>query len=370
MSTNKKILAKLPVAFHNAWALSFGDGIEQSAPAPSAIVYDEPHRQLRRFHRDSPATGNPVLLVPPLAVTTSCYDLRPDQSLVRFLIAKGKQPYVIDYGEITYADRHLGFEEWTDDIVPTAIRTLSSAHGGAPVDVIGWSFGGTISVLTAAAHPDLPIASVTAVGTPFDQRKNPGMTVSRALAPITGGREVTMPVKLLGGIPKQFVKAGFRAQAFQRELKRPMFIARNLGNTEALARMETVDNFISDMLSYPGRFYRQAYRQLILRNEMAKGKVNLRPDLAIDLGNLTCRVLLLGSRRDLLAPSASVEAGVGVLTGAAEATFVQVPGSHLGMIAGPEARETTWREIERFLTDAQTPGSAERHTAARRLSPV
>ncbi|MBJ8347575.1 alpha/beta fold hydrolase [Antrihabitans sp. YC2-6] len=342
-------MADLPVALRNAWALSFGDGIEQRVPTPSTTIYDEPHRHLSRYDRSTPATGNPVLLVPPLAVTISCYDLRPGQSLAEYLLDIGKQAYVIDYGEIGYEDRNLGFEEWTHDIIPAAVRRVSAEHGGAPVDLIGWSFGGTISILTAAAHADLPIASVTAIGTPFDQRKNPGVALPRAIARYTGGREVTEPTKWFGGIPKQAVRAGFRVQAFSREITRPVFIARNLANTEALARMESIDRFIGEMPGYPGRLYRQSYRQFIQRNELAKGTVNLRRNCVIELSKLTCRVLLIGSRSDILAPAAAVAAGVDVLTGAVEARYEEVGGSHLGMVAGPEARTATWPLIEDFL---------------------
>ncbi|MCE5291643.1 MAG: alpha/beta fold hydrolase [Nocardiaceae bacterium] len=345
-------MAEVSIALRNLWALSFGDGVEPREPTPSTTVYNEPHRHLRRYQSEVPATGKPVLMVPPLAVTIACYDLRPGQSLIRFLLDAGRPVYVIDYGEITYADRHLGFEEWTEDIVPAALRRVSEAHGGETVDVIGWSFGGTISVLTAASHPELPISSVTAVGTPFDQRRNPGSTVPRAIGQVTGGREVVVPTRLLGGIPKYLVRAGFRAQAFDRELKKPLFIARNLTDTEALARMQSVDRFMAEMPGYPGRFYRQVWRSLMVRNEMWEGTVRLAPDTTIELSNLRCPVLLLGSRRDVLAPAGSVAAGVEVLTGAASARFVEVPGSHLGMIAGPQARETSWAAITEFHAEA------------------
>src|SRR5690606_22133001 len=210
------LVGDLPRAARNIWSLSFGDGIEPYAPAPSTVVYDEPPAQ------------RPVLLVPPLAVTPACFDLRDGQSFVRFLLETGRQPYVIDYGQMTYADRDLGLEEWTHDIVPTAIRRVSEEHGGTGVDVVGWSLGGILAVLAGAGHADLPLASITAIARPSDQRQTVTVAPLRMLGAVTGGREVDLATWVFGGIPGYIVRTGFRVQAFQRELTRPLFVARNI----------------------------------------------------------------------------------------------------------------------------------------------
>ncbi len=148
------------LAARNAWALTFGSGIEAPDPTPTTVLWDQPHRQLRRFERadaHAPHDDSAVLLVPPLAAPATCFDLRPDQSLARFLLEIGRRPYVVDYGEITFADRRMGFEDWTDDILPEAVLRTSADRDGGPVDLVGWSLGGTLSLLTAAAHPELPI---------------------------------------------------------------------------------------------------------------------------------------------------------------------------------------------------------------------
>ncbi|MBL1074459.1 alpha/beta hydrolase [Nocardia sp. 2] len=344
------LMTSLPPALRNGWALTFGNGIETPTRTPSTTLYDLPHRQLRRFDRDTPATGNPVLLVPPLAVDASCYDLRPGQSLAQFLVDSGRQPYVIDYGRITAEDHDLGLEEWIDDIVPTAVAHISELHDGANVDVIGWSLGGIISLLTAADHADLPFGSVTTLGSPLDFSRNLPLQPVRMFAKLTGGREITYATHLFKGIPGFFVQAGFRGMSLPRELTRPLFIARNAGDTEALARMEAIDRFIAAMPGYPGRLYRQTYRNLIVGNQLATGQVTLTPHRTIDLTKLTCRVLLLASGGDTLAPAATIAPGRRILSGAAEVEFHDVPGlNHLALVAGPQARTTTWPLIDEFL---------------------
>lgn len=335
----------------NAWGLTLGPllgrGVEPRGATPTEVVHDEPHRTLRRYV--GPATsGRPVLLVPPLAVSTDCYDLRPGQSLAAHL-ADQRPAYVIDYGPITFADRGMGFEDWITDILPTAIRRVSEEHGGVDVDVIGWSLGGTLLYLTAAHDPSLPVAGLVALGTPVDYSKNPATALTQKIGRLTGGRLGSVPAVVLGGVPRHVVRGAFRATAPRRELTKPLYALRNLGDTEALARMQAVERFMGRMPGYPGRLYLQMYQRLVLRNELLSGTVRLNDELHVRLADLRARVLVVGSPSDALAPEPSVVAAVEVLTGAKEVVVATVAASHLGLVAGPDAPRTTWPVIDDFL---------------------
>ena len=150
----------------HAWSHYVGPGVEPPDPTPFEVVHDEPHAVLRRYS-DAGADGHPILLVPPLAVHASCFDLRAGQSLVAHLAAGGRPVYLVDFGEMGFADRRMGFEDWVDRIVPDTLNRVADRHGRRGVDVVTWSLGGTITLLTAAAHDDLPLRSIAAVGTPM-----------------------------------------------------------------------------------------------------------------------------------------------------------------------------------------------------------
>ncbi|WP_280488439.1 hypothetical protein, partial [Nocardia farcinica] len=313
----------LTLAARNAWALTFGPGVEAPEPTRSTVLWDAPHRELRRFERDEARDGaaaegtDPVLLVPPLAAPASCFDLRPDQSLARFLLGTGRTPYVVDYGEITFADRRMGFEDWINDILPEAVLRTSADRDGAAVDLVGWSLGGTLALLTAAAHPQLPIGSITAVGSPLDYDRMTGMPQVRAVAKLDGGLAVSTAVRAAGGIPAPLTRAAYRVTAWNRELTRPLFVASNIARTEALAKMESIDRFMAQMPGYPGRFYGQLWGRLILNNDIGRGVLRL-GGREIALAAVTAPVLLVGGAPARMPPAPAGGAGTPPHTRAGE----------------------------------------------------
>lgn len=349
-------LDDVAVAARNAWALTLGEGVAPIRHTPSELLRSGPHRDLYRFGPQPTPGTRPILLVPPLAVPATCYDLRPGQSLAAHLADGEHAPYLLDYGTMTAADRDLGFEAWADDIVPEALRHISDRHAGADVDLVGWSLGGTISLLTAAAHADLPIRSVTVIGTPVDYTRIPVISPLRMIGRITTERPLTAVTRMLGGLPAPIVQATYRATAPHRELLKPWFVARNLRNTESLARMEAIDRFMAEMPGYPARVFHQMCSQLILGNSLAEGRFRF-GSRTVTLSDVTVPVLGVGGTTDVIAPAAAVAPITDLLTGSPYVRFEAVPGSHLGLVAGPGARDTTWTILDEFLgTVPHRPG--------------
>lgn len=334
-------------AARNAWSLFLSDGIAPPHRTPSVIVGDGPHRTLRRFGPEH--AGDPVLLVTPLAAPSSCYDLMPDQSVVQYLVDLGRSVYVLDYGPMSYDDRDLGFEVWIDDIVPEAIHRVSELSGNREVDLVAWSLGGTVGLLTAAAHPELPIRSIAAFGTPIDYAQIPLVALARVAGRYVGAPVLAGLSRLLGGIPAPIVQLGYRATALERELMRPWFIACNITDADRLARMESVDRFQAGMFGYPGRLFHEMGMRLTVANDLASGKARF-AGRTIDLAAVTVPVLALAGTEDVLAPIPAVAAITEVLPNAA-VRFTTAPGSHLGLLTGPAARTTSWVHLAQFLDD-------------------
>lgn len=340
---------RLLTAARNAWAISpLGDGVEPDHVTPASVVYDEPHARLERIDGSFGQAGDPVLLVTPLAVSASCWDLRRGQSLAAHL-AGSRPTYTIDYGRIGFADRGKGFEDWVGGILPTAVRRISAEHSGRPVHLVGWSHGGTMSLMMAAHVPELPIASLVALGTPSDYSLMSTYAPIRWFAEHVSVTPLTAPTALLGGTSARLTQIGYRALAPLREVTKPWSLLTNLHRREVLGRIEAVDRFIASMPGYPARFFNQSLTRLVVANDLMSGKVQLREDVVIDLSRMTVPTMLIGSTDDVLAHADAVEAGVRAYP-SAEVEFVRVSGlSHLGLVASPRSHTATWPHIDRHL---------------------
>jgi polyhydroxyalkanoate synthase len=186
-----------------AHTLLYG-GLADLRPMPRTLIDDGELREVYHYRPVAgvPRTGDPVLLVTPLAAPSLCFDLRRDCSLVEHLVTQGRPTYLLEYGQVSFKNRSLGMEHWVDEVLPEAVRVVSEHAGGRGVHLVGWSLGGIFTLLVAADRQDLPIASITVVGSPVDVTKVPLVAPVRPLLNLTQGRGViTRAYRALGGVP-------------------------------------------------------------------------------------------------------------------------------------------------------------------------
>ena len=336
-------------------------GLADLRPMPRTLIDDGPLREVYHYRPQKQVrpTGDPVLLVTPLAAPSICYDLRRGCSLVEHFLQAGRPTYLVEYGEISFKDRNLGMEHWVHEVVPEAIRVVSEHAGGRPVHVIGWSLGGIFSTLVAAGNPDLPIASLTVVGSPFDVSQVPLVAPLRPILKLTDGGIVTRLYRMLGGAPKPLVRRAFQLSSGTKVLTKPLAIVQHLDDTEWLAQIEAVDRFTANMIAYPGRTFGQLYHRMLKHNQLRTGRVEIGGQ-DIDLADIRLPVLVFAGNTDGIAPIGSVRALLPLLPNAREVRFEIVPGGHLGMLTGRAARRTTWVVMDEWIAQYSTPDEREK----------
>lgn len=347
-------------------------GLADLRPMPRTLIDDGTLREVYHYRpmagvRDQ---GDPVLLVTPLAAPAICFDLRRGCSLVEHFVRGGRPTYLVEYGNVSFRDRNLGLEHWVEEVVPAAVREVSAHAGGRPVHVIGWSLGGIFAMLAAAGSPDLPIGSLSVIGSPVDVTRVPLVAPLRPLLDLTGGHGlVTRAYRAAGGAPTPLVRWAFQLSSFQKLVTKPLAIATHLDDTDFLAQIEAVDRFTAKMTAYPGRSFGQLYHRFAKGNAMATGTVEI-GEHDVSLSEISAPVLVFAGATDGIAPVEAVRAVLPLLSGAREVRFEIVPGGHLGMLTGRAARGTTWQVLDEWVErwSGSEPAAPRRKAAAKKAA--
>ena len=242
--------------------------------------------------------------------------------------------------------------------MPTAVEEVSKHAGGRPVHLVGWSLGGIFSLLTAADRRDLPIASVTVVGSPVDVSQVPLVAPLRPLLNFTEGRVLTPVYQLMGGAPKPLVKWAFQLSSFQKLITKPLAVATHLDDADFLAQIEAVDRFTANMIAYPGRSFGQLYHRFVRSNVLSTGR--------FELGRPHHRPRQRSPRPCSSSPAPPTASHRSTPSrrwcrcspAAGEVRFEIVPGGHLGMLTGRAARGSTWRVLDEWVGQWSTSDDA------------
>ena len=230
-----------------------------------------------------------------------------------------------------------------------------------------------MTLLAIADDPKLPVGPVSLVASPFDFTRVRMFTPIQRLAKLTGGAFVTSLYRALGGAPAPLVSLGFRATALDRYATRPLFLLQNLHDRETIAHSQAVDDYMANMLAYPGRTFGQLYHAFFRVNGLADGRIEL-GDTKVDIRKVTQPVLSVAGNADILAPKPAVHHVGGLLPKAKEVRLESAPGGHLGVLTGRSAMKTTWVYLDEFLAkhdplrEAKQPARGTTSGAAKRAA--
>jgi len=123
---------------------------ESIAATPGEVVFESELFQLIQY---APATetvaAEPLLYVPPLVNRFYMIDLKPKQSLVRWLVEQGRTVFVVSWVNPTEAHAAKTVESYVLEGIVPAIEQVRERTGQAP-DLFAFCLGGTLVAITLA----------------------------------------------------------------------------------------------------------------------------------------------------------------------------------------------------------------------------
>lgn len=329
---------------------------------PHDVVVSDRVYSLRRYRAVEGAEDRPaMLLIPPLMVTSEIYDMAPELSAISYLLGRGVDVWLVDFGSPETAEG--GMTRTLDDHV----RAVSAAvdrvadDTGHDVHMAGYSQGGMFIYQAAAYRRSERIASLITFGSPVDIHRNLPVAVSERVAEkVIGGlrQAIERPLNELEGLPSFLTMFGFKVVSPKKEAQQLVDFVRNLHDRTALEKREVRRRFLGGegFVAWPGPALREFVDEYIVANRMASGGFVI-DGRTVSLADLTCPILYFVGLRDDIARPASVRAIKNAAFNA-DTYEVGVRAGHLGLVVGSRANGRTWPTVTEWILWLE--GRAER----------
>lgn len=312
---------------HLLGALESSKSLLQPFPAPTSAALGGSrifaNDMIELYHWPAPSPGkSPVLLLPPWTHGASLFDLTPESSLVRFLVAHGHPVYLLDWRD-DRSERDLAAVLAMGPLA--ALAELRRRHPDTAIHAAGFDLGGTLlaacMALQAAQGGDR-FASASFFGSLFDFRDHGEIAVFIGEESLRGDRNEPGQDRLLD----DFLRANdliwsYVLDCFEGEL--PDFPFALL-------------HWIASKRTPPPALLRFYLQDLYQDNRLIGGEKLQLGDHRLDLRRITAPCYMLGMAEDHLAPWGSVVASSRHLGG--EVRLVRAGRGHLRGLINPPPR--------------------------------
>lgn len=279
----------------------------------------------------------PLLICYALVNRPSMMDLQQDRSLIRGLLQRGVEVYLIDWGYPDGADRYLGLEDYVLGYLSNCVDFLRQATGQERINLLGVCQGGTLSLCYTALHRDRVRNLITMV-TPVDFR-----TPENLLTKWVEHVDLDALVATTGNVSGDTLNAAFLAlMPFRLLSQKYVDVLNQADDPKALENFLRMEKWIFDSPAQPGEMFRQFVTRFYKENCLVHGTLEL-GGRRVDLKNVTLPVLNIYALQDHLVPP-SASQPLERLVGATDYSSYAFPGGHIGIyVSGAAQREVPQR---------------------------
>ncbi len=318
---------------------------------PHDVVYEEGTLKLLRYRRETPAVyAEPVLICYALVNRPYILDLQPDKSVVRQYLDRGFDVYMIDWGVPSDADRSLTLEDYVGGFLKNVVDEILRVHGRDDIHLLGYCMGGTISALFTAVNPE-PIKTLTLLAAPIDFGDRESLL---HLWTDSDCFDIDALIDAFGNCPSTFLQSSFlMMKPVQNFVEKYLSFYEQMDNSGFISNFFAMERWVNDNIPVAGETFREFVKKLYQGNELVRGKFRLGRQ-RVDLGRITCPLLILTAKNDHLVIPESTE-GIVPHVGSRDVATMSIDAGHVGLVVGGKARKKLWPDATGWLAERSTP---------------
>ena len=298
---------------------------------------------LYRFIGDKAPTATvPLLIAYALVNRPYMVDLQANRSIVKGLLERGEDVYILDWGYPDRSDRFLTLEDYIERFLGGAVDHLRRGSGLGAINLLGICQGGTFALSYAALHPERVRNLITMV-TPVDFH-----TADNMLAHWTRDLDVDLFVDTLGNVPADMMNACYLTlKPWRLLVQKYVGMVDILDDAAALEDFLRMEKWIFDSPDQAGEAFRQYIKQFYQGNGFVNGGIVI-GERDVHLGLVEMPVLNIFAEQDHLVPPDASRA-LRDLVGTQDYSELSFRGGHIGIYVSGRAQTQVPAAIHDWL---------------------
>lgn len=319
------------------------------ASTPGYVIAQNDLTQLIQYAPSTPKVYNrPILIVPPWINKYYILDLRPDNSLIKYLVDNGYTVFVISWVNPDESHAAFNFEDYMTQGPVSALKKIEDITGVKQVNTIGYCMGGTLSSCAVAYLKETNegdrIASTTYMASLIDFSKPGDMGVFIDEAQITDFERKMNE--------KGFLDGCAMANTF------------NILRSNDLVWSSVINNYIkgkdpvpfdllywnSDSTNMPAKMHSYYLRNMYLENRLIRPGGIILNGVSIDVSKNDKPAYFVSAYEDHIALWDGTYLGAKLLSGTVR--FVLAGSGHIAGIINPPSAKKYYYMTNPHLADA------------------
>jgi polyhydroxyalkanoate synthase len=269
----------------------------------------------------------PILIV--MATTNRGYilDMVPGQSFIEFLLKRGYDVYMLDWTAPKPEEKSLAMEDYVLDFIPDCIARVQQDSGETDVSVIGYCFGGVLSLLYGSIFPDGPMKNLIC----FD---------------------VDRLIDSVGNVPPEMILSSFEMLRPGSRVASQVQLWENIWNDEFVKSYRMFDRWATDTLPLAGEYFRSITKDLMWDNKLLNDTMSVGGHPA-NIGNIKVPILHAVAEHDHIVPYDAAKPLIQKI-GSVDKEEVMLKGGHVSLVAGANAIKRLWPKLDSWLGEKST----------------
>jgi len=314
---------------------------QRRSVTPMPVIWRSGTTEVRDYNPDHPKA--PVILVIPSLINRfDILDLAQDLSFLRWLVARGYRPLVVDWNEpgileTSFTTRHY----LTERLIPFLDWIVLQTH--APVHILGYCMGGLLAVALAALQPRFT-QTLICLATPWDFHQPDPMigqefiVLAEQLEPILKDENV-LSVDLIQTLFSVL-------QPFNVITKFSSFTSKDMASPDA-QRFVVIEDWLNDGVPLTSGVTRECILEWYGKNVTGRNKWHIMGQ-PIDPHMISIPSYIVVPERDQIVPPASALALARALP---HATLHEPMMGHIGLMASKRAPDQVWAPLGQWLSE-------------------